>query len=312
MKFKRKTFLFVFSMFLNANNAAAYISKMPISSAIYGHDDRYDVELYPDSEIAELAHATAGQVATLSLKKNYNGDYDFDLTSAGKKKMFCPEERFYNQTSVAACSGFLVAPNLLVTAGHCMREQGDCKNFKWVFGYNKGSVSFKQSQIYSCKKIIASKESSTIFHTADFAIIELDRAVKNVRPLEIRTEGRAHAGDRIAVIGHPSGLPTKIIDGEVSKWDIIEKITFPFALIRRVNYFTANVDTYAGNSGSAVINMSTKKVEGILVSGANDYKFDTERLCRYSVKYSNNEDFVFEKVIKIKLVKRFLDKILNR
>ncbi|MEI8190645.1 MAG: hypothetical protein WCI75_13115 [candidate division NC10 bacterium] len=36
-------------------------------------------------------------------------------------------------------------------------------------------------------------------------------------------------------------------------------------------YFVANLDTYGGNSGSAVFSATTGLVEGILVRGENDY-----------------------------------------
>ena len=39
-------------------------------------------------------------------------------------------------------------------------------------------------------------------------------------------------------------------------------------------YFVANLDTYGGNSGSAVFNLQTREVEGILVRGENDYVYD--------------------------------------
>jgi hypothetical protein len=43
-------------------------------------------------------------------------------------------------------------------------------------------------------------------------------------------------------------------------------------------YFRANLDTYGGNSGSAVFDANTGVVEGILVRGEND--FVTRGSCR--------------------------------
>ena len=69
------------------------------------------------------------------------------------------------------------------------------------------------------------------------------------------------------VMGFPEGLPLKIAGG---------------ANIRSVTstYFTANTDTYDGNSGSPIFNVSTGIVEGILVRG--DYDFDTMNGCYVS------------------------------
>ena len=47
-------------------------------------------------------------------------------------------------------------------------------------------------------------------------------------------------------------------------------------------YFVANLDTYGGNSGSAVFNATSGKVEGILVRGENDYVWRGS--CRVSNK----------------------------
>ncbi|MFN8369647.1 MAG: S46 family peptidase [Bacteriovoracaceae bacterium] len=71
------------------------------------------------------------------------------------------------------------------------------------------------------------------------------------------------------------GLPTKISDG---------------ANVRTNNnpkYFVANLDTYGGNSGSAVFNTKTGEVEGILVRGENDYVYDSAQGCRVSNKCTN-------------------------
>jgi hypothetical protein len=61
------------------------------------------------------------------------------------------------------------------------------------------------------------------------------------------------------VIGHPTGLPTKISpEGKITR--NVEKYTF-----------SANLDTFHGNSGSAVFDANTGVVEGILIQGRNDY-----------------------------------------
>jgi len=45
-------------------------------------------------------------------------------------------------------------------------------------------------------------------------------------------------------------------------------------------YFVANLDTYGGNSGSAVFNAKTGVIVGILVRGENDYIYQGD--CRVS------------------------------
>lgn len=47
-----------------------------------------------------------------------------------------------------------------------------------------------------------------------------------------------------------------------------------FATVRdfsKVGYFVADLDTFGGNSGSPVFSVKTKKIEGILVRGDEDF-----------------------------------------
>ena len=50
--------------------------------------------------------------------------------------------------------------------------------------------------------------------------------------------------------------------------------------VDKSGYFVANLDTYGGNSGSAVFNTDTGLVEGILVRGENDFVYSNG--CRVS------------------------------
>ncbi|PIP90066.1 MAG: hypothetical protein COW01_09305 [Bdellovibrionales bacterium CG12_big_fil_rev_8_21_14_0_65_38_15] len=52
----------------------------------------------------------------------------------------CPTEKFAAQNSIAKCSVFLVAKDLLVTAGHCARSPEECERYAWLFDYREGEV----------------------------------------------------------------------------------------------------------------------------------------------------------------------------
>ena len=45
----------------------------------------------------------------------------------------CPNEKFANSNSVSACTGFLIAPDLILTAGHCFESIDDCENKLIIF-----------------------------------------------------------------------------------------------------------------------------------------------------------------------------------
>ena len=247
------------------------------NKVVYGDDNRVDVFASTNSMYVELSKSTAAMIPASSLKKAINGEFNISGRSLAARGM-CKTERFAQQKSAANCSGFLVGEDLLVTAGHCVRNQTACSQYKWVFDYkvnfeDQFDFTVPANSVYSCKNIITTVlDRST---KDDYALIKLDRKITDRRTLDFRTSGKPTVGDKLVVIGHPSGLPTKIADG---------------ANIRalRGTYFTANLDTYGGNSGSAVFNATTGVVEGILVRGATDYVYDSNQGCRVTNVIADN------------------------
>lgn len=244
---------------------------------VYGDDNRVDVFASSNSMFVELSKSTAAMISGSSIKKTANGEFSISGRSLSSRGM-CKTERFALQKSAANCSGFLVGENLLVTAGHCIKSQSSCNSYKWVFDYkvefeNQFDFNVPANSVYSCKRIIKTVLDRTT--KDDYALIELDRNVTDRRVLDFRSSGKPLAGDNLVVIGHPSGLPTKIADG---------------AVVRELKgtYFTANLDTYGGNSGSAVFNSDTGLIEGILVRGATDYVYDRNQGCRVTNVISND------------------------
>ncbi|MDH4466670.1 MAG: serine protease [Bacteriovoracaceae bacterium] len=248
-------------------------------TVIYGDDNRTEPFLFPNLGFQILARSVAAQIdpKELILKTDQEQNEgqnqgqneeknikNFSLQSLKLKDTgICRMERFANQPTASQCSGFLVGKDILVTAGHCIKSQDDCKNFLWAFDYTTSSqdlngenIQLKEKNIYRCKNIIASSQSKTF---RDFAIVRLDRPVVDRMPLKLRTTTRSiGVSEKVLVIGHPSGLPQKISNGAV-----VTKLD--------QNIFYANLDSYSGNSGSPVFNELTGEVEGILVMGNNDY-----------------------------------------
>jgi V8-like Glu-specific endopeptidase len=230
-------------------------SVMANDKVIYGEDNRLDVFESTNDMHKTLARSTAAMIPSSSLRSA--GNITHVSGPSMQSRGMCSSERFSQQATAAMCSGFLVGDKYLVTAGHCITSEADCRSNKWVFDYKVDSadqlnVSVPSTSVYSCKRIIS--RSLDQVSQDDYAFIELDRAVTDRAPLEFRKEGQIAQGEEILVIGHPTGLPTKITDG---------------ANVRslRGKYFVANLDTYGGNSGSAVFNARTGVVEGILVRG---------------------------------------------
>ncbi len=259
------SFLLLFSLFLVSTQTQAN------DKVIYGDDNRLDVFESTNSMHVMLSRSTAAMIPGSSLS-TVNGMVQIAGPSMSSRG-FCSQERFSNQSTAANCSGFLVGSKYIVTAGHCIRSQMDCSSYKWVFDYKvenatQSQVSVESDSVYSCTRIVSRKLDNG-GELDNYALIELDRVVTDRDVLQFRTSGRPKVGDDLVVIGHPTGLPTKIADN---------------AKIRQLNpkFFVANLDTYGGNSGSAVFNNSTGVIEGILVRGENDYVYDNARACRAS------------------------------
>lgn len=232
---------------------------------IYGDDDRKDVYDQSNSQMmVELARSTAALVKSGSLTPDSSapGFQKLPTKSFGTAYNLCASEPFKDQPNPAFCSGFLVAENILVTAGHCVESQSDCSATSFVFGFsyeteNQNVTRIPNENVYRCKRLIAQTLNGA--DDSDYAVIELDRVVTDRTPVKYRSEGKIETSDHLTVIGHPAGLPTKISGGAGVRSN------------QQSAYFVANLDTYGGNSGSAVFNTDTGEVEGILVRGENDF-----------------------------------------
>lgn len=231
---------------------------------IYGVDNRINYS-HASSHYQDLADSTAGMVHDRHIKKS-GFNYTFKASRFGGRligNMFdngpiCMDEKFADELTLPDCSGFLIAKNILVTAGHCVRDHSTCRSIKWVFGFtkdvaNRGEIS--KDNVYSCSKILSRGDAPK-----DFAILKLDREVANRSALRVSSK-KVRVGDEVTAIGHPSGLPTKIASGAR-----VFKTT--------QSTFKTNLDTFSGSSGSAVFDDRTGEVVGILVKGAEDFVRD--------------------------------------
>lgn len=242
---------------------------------IYGPDDRIDLYQTDDARLKSLASSTVALFRASSIQSK-DGVAALTTRTFGEEMGLCKEEPFFEQPTGAFCSGSLVAPDVIMTAGHCVPSADECASIKFVFGFavkEKGAMptSVPDGEVYGCKELLGREQDGG---GADWALVRLDRAVDGHAPLKLNKRGAIAVKTPVFVVGHPSGLPTKIAGG---------------ANVRDASnpgFFVANLDTYGGNSGSAVFNAETGLVEGILVRGEQDFVYNGS--CRVSNKCPND------------------------
>jgi len=110
----------------------------------------------------------------------------------------------------------------------------------------------------------------------DYGLIQLDRRVVGRVPLEISSENKILDQAALFIIGSPSGLPLKVAGGAN-----VRKNTHPY-------FFSANLDSFQGNSGSGVFSATSGIIEGILVRGEQDYVLNKEKGCVEAKKCTDN------------------------
>ncbi len=265
MGFSRCAFwAFTCILFCAAQSAHSKISNVtPVSDRVlYGADDRKDV-YEVDSGWQDLADSTAAIVSDWQVKKAANSaGYTLETETYGKVWQLCTSEPFFEQTYASFCSAALIAPDILMTAGHCVSSLSECQSYKYIFNYSHRAIGddptkLDEDDVYSCKEVIKSQ-----FAMADFALIRLDRKVTGHKPLALNRASKIKNGEGLVLVGNPAGLPTKVAGGATVLDD------------SRKGYFVADTDSYGGNSGSAVFNSTTKLIEGILVRGSQDFTME--------------------------------------
>ncbi|MCB9543588.1 MAG: serine protease [bacterium] len=253
---------------------------------IYGADDRREPYQLGDAVSAHLATATAAVFDRSQVVASGAG-YALDVaTSFGTAYRLCADEPYRNQPSSAFCTGFLVGPDLMATAGHCV-DSTSCRDTRFVFGFHMRDASTVTStvpagDVYACAAVVTRAETST----DDYAVVRLDRPVAGRAPLAIRRSGTIALGAPVTVAGHPAGIPLKIAGGATVRAN------------SHAYYFGANVDTYGGNSGSPVV-ASDGTVEGILVRGNTDFVYDSARRCYVSNRCADGGCPGFEGITRV-------------
>lgn len=230
---------------------------------IYGEDNRREYFESPSETLRKVGRASTVLVDSSKVTEVGGGEVELTGQTLGEKGSFCPSVNYTEQPAPGKCSGFLVAPDVVVSAGHCIQTQQQCDSTEFAFNFryeqstNEDVSRLSSDDVYSCDSIIS--QSWQRGGKYDYGVYRLDEPVEDVEPLNFRTDGKVAPDTKLAVVGHPMGLPLKIAaDGEI-------RDNSP------QDWFKYNLDAFGGHSGAAVVNAETGVVEGIHVRGAPDY-----------------------------------------
>lgn len=273
---------------------------------IYGTDDRQEVYAHPDERLRNMAASVALLVADDRVQvSGEQVELDGPILSERLRAIYdaplCDDELYGGQLSPGHCTGFLIADDVLITAGHCLVDGPSCENTRIIFGFQVepgGNLApLTSDQVFGCREVLAASQDK---QNPDYAIIRLDRPAG--RPtLTYSTVPDIPSSATLVAIGHPASLPLKIASGA--------EVTDPGVA---ASYFTANLDTFGGSSGSPVIDLTTYEVVGMLVSGEQDYVIAPGGVCvELNRCEESGDDCSGEHVLKMSALSAELETVLN-
>lgn len=264
---------FLCSILFCVSSLEVFAFKLPIKpTVIYDEDNRLEYKDIPVARSFDGKRSVLAIVPNQNIVSLKNGEFIIDGKKIGDERQLCSSEVFRQQLAVADCTAFLVAPNIAVTAGHCVTRIEDCKTRKFIQNYAvesngdmEDSFSIYTEHVATCTEVLGREKNSAT--GLDYAILKLDKDLIADHYFQIRSSGSVSLGANLTVIGYPSGLPLKYTQNS-----IVRNNSNPV-------FFQMNADTFGGNSGSPVIDEVTGIVEGILVRGERDYELDRAKNC---------------------------------
>ncbi len=246
----------IFSLWITLSAAAHSATWSPI--ALYGEDDRRE---------GAPSQALASPVAVGITARRLQGQPLpwVNAPSAALRYDLCPGEAFDDQPSLGACTGILVAPDLILTAGHCVESRAHCENLSWYFDYTLERTQGLRVELgegSACAEVLERDRR------LDVALVRLrERQARAPQPVSAESA----TPSQVFLLGHPLGLPLKT--------------TGPAAVTMYADDdWRASIDAFEGNSGSPVFSMEGQLV-GVFVSGETDFVPDYVRGCNASARF---------------------------
>jgi hypothetical protein len=249
--------------------------------SIYGEDNRRLVREISDEFILKYSPSILAQIPSWRITTQTKSQISIKTKTLKTGLNFCADEKFLDEPIVSSCTAFLVAPDLILTAGHCLKDKFDCKKNIWVLDfdnsgdaiYDNEAISFPSEKVYQCQQLVAHVENSKL----DYALVKLDRAILDRSLLKINNSPKTDSKEPLIIIGHPLGMSKIATDQIYIRDNSLEYV------------FKTNADTFSGNSGSPAIGVNSGLVEGILIRGDEDFYLDQKTNCNRSYRCNNTD-----------------------
>ncbi|HEX8408950.1 MAG TPA: serine protease [Thermoanaerobaculia bacterium] len=230
-------------------------------TTVYGWPN-YAVMANTPASVQKLIESTAAVFHKSQLENVPNTD-NLRIKDARslEERGVCKDSLTFNDRSsittepgAAICTGFLIEPDVLITASHCVPD-AIVRRLRFVFGYHE--LNGKVKTVFPGRSVL----SGTVIDRhdanvgAEWARIKLERAPG--APQLTPRLGEIRVSEPVSVIGCPAGTGVKFADG---------------ANVRKVlkNTFIANLDVFEGHSGGPVLD-ANHKVIGFVARGERDW-----------------------------------------
>ncbi len=258
--FRVRTGMAMFGMALLASGAGFSLAESSVRPRIIRPpDDRKDY-VATSAMLQGIGDAVCAFVTNDAITDNGDGTFTINAdTLATNRSPLCAGEPFGDQPTAAFCTATLIAPNALVTAGHCLDDNGtrtDLSTFYCVFDYAVKQAGVNPST-FNADQLVRVSEVLGLVNEADtandWAVVRLEREITGRTPVPVRSSGSVAVGQSLVAIGFGAGLPMKFSDNST-----VQTI---------VDFgFEADMDIIEGNSGGPIIDAMTGTIEGVVSS----------------------------------------------